>query len=183
MSGYEDTKSHRKEELTHLGTLIRKYQNQLGITQKQLAKALSIDDSLLSKICTGDRTARREYIVELIKFFHKEGALHFVEEANDLLRAAGFSELSRDAPDEVKLLEVLQIRITSERKELILGLAALAFAAILVVFAIALVVVTPVVPDEFFVSIGALVSGVYGARELKKHATGKSDIAMTDKRE
>lgn len=54
------------------GKKIRELRDENGVLQRQLAALLEIDTPMFSKIERGDRRAKREQVIKLAEYFHKD---------------------------------------------------------------------------------------------------------------
>ena len=54
------------------GKKIRELRDENGILQRQLAALLETDTPMFSKIERGDRRAKREQVIKLAEYFHKD---------------------------------------------------------------------------------------------------------------
>jgi predicted ATPase len=89
-----------------------------GLSQENLARGIIQDGAVISNMCHGKRLRgrqARERVVLIVAWFHQQGVLEYVEEANSLLTAAGMANLSADRPDEATLLQRLA---TQHRQEM-----------------------------------------------------------------
>jgi serine/threonine-protein kinase len=75
-----------------------------GLSQNRLAIDLNVSASLISKICRGKRNADRELILSIIKWLYGQDVIYSLTEANQLLKAAEFSELNPEKPEESDLI-------------------------------------------------------------------------------
>ncbi len=154
-----------------------------NLTQEELAKAIHIDPSNITRWFNGERKPQREDILKIIDFLREKGALEYLSEANKLLTVAGFKSLSDDLPEELKLIQTLTADMgIGERLKLVTSLAALAISTILLIFTLSLVVITPFFPDELVTGVMSLITGIYGFKGLlfKKSNTQKEIEAKDD---
>lgn len=54
------------------GNKIKELREEQGLLQRQLAAALEIDTPMFSKIERGDRRAKREHVIKLAEYLHKD---------------------------------------------------------------------------------------------------------------
>ena len=54
------------------GSKIRELRDEQGILQRQLAALLEIDTPMFSKIERGDRRAKREQVIKLASYLHRD---------------------------------------------------------------------------------------------------------------
>ena len=84
-----------------------------GLSQSKLAAGILQDPSIVGKMCKGQRlsgTQARERVVAMIGWLHQQVALGTINEANQLLAAAGMAVLRKENPAEATLLQQLAIQ-------------------------------------------------------------------------
>jgi tetratricopeptide (TPR) repeat protein len=96
------------------GDLLRQHLSRRhGLSQNKLAAGIDQSPSVISAMCHGRRLTgpqARGRVLAIIRWFHRQGVLTFVEEANALLKAAGMADLDEDNPEEAELLESLTVK-------------------------------------------------------------------------
>ncbi len=84
-----------------------------GLSQSKLAAGILQDPSIIGKMCKGQRLSgaqARERVVAMIGWLHQQAALGTINEANQLLAAAGMAVLRKENPAEATLLQQLAIQ-------------------------------------------------------------------------
>jgi WD40 repeat protein len=82
------------------GDIVTRYRiRKHGLTQNKLAGDIGLDAAVIARMCSGERLTgpqSRKRVVDIIGWFHKEGVLTDLDEANALLAAAGKLGLGAD---------------------------------------------------------------------------------------
>ena len=71
------------------------------LTQSVLARDIGVDDSVVSRMCQGERLSDRSRILDIIRWLIDHGALCSEEEATQLLESAGHARLNVTMPNEL----------------------------------------------------------------------------------
>lgn len=107
------------------GILITKYRNRIGyVSQANLATKAELDPSVLSDMCNGRRLSGpqlRSRVVDLVRALQTYSPQISVDEANDLLQAAGLAPLNPDDREEAEILR--QFRPPEQENEAAKSLA------------------------------------------------------------
>lgn len=94
-----------------LGDLLDYYLNRRpGLSQKQLAEAIGSQETVISRMKYGKRirgVPARQRLVRMIRWFLENDALETVEQANELLEAAGMAHLDSSKAEEADLIALL----------------------------------------------------------------------------
>lgn len=94
------------------GDLVKKYLAQNpGLNQAALAAKVGQDDAVISKMLGGERLANlnaRQRVLDIINALAEEGLITYVEEADEMLEAAGWSRLLISRDEDVALINELK---------------------------------------------------------------------------
>ena len=98
--------------MTVFGDLLRQHiSRKHGLSQNKLAMGIFVDPSVISRMCNGERlngNQSRERVLNIISWFHSEGVLTYIEEANALLDSCRMPLLKGDNTQDAQILEKLQ---------------------------------------------------------------------------
>jgi hypothetical protein len=93
------------------GDLVKRHLSQRhGFSQKNLAVGIFEAESVISRMCRRGEGLNRDRVMSVISYLHDHKLLKFLEEANELLEAAGLARLSENDEEEVWLIEQLPQR-------------------------------------------------------------------------
>ncbi len=93
------------------GDLVRQHLSRKhGLSQNKLADGINQDPSVISRMCKGQRLTgplARERVLEIIRWFHAQGVLSSLNEANALLEAAGMARLNEKDSSDASVIRLL----------------------------------------------------------------------------